>query len=153
MCTFYCPLRKKRCTLPGGHKCTHSAAHLLKRFKSLSPTILLWQGHCWLEKAKQTNNEFNFVYGACNLTKWHFEIPISVWCQLMSLSNLFLKFGKFLVWYLGCGCMTSNFTVQMTLRHLLLMPMNENFECKDCQIYSKMLRKISGGSILVSSES
>ena len=30
----------------------------------------------------------------------------------------------------------------MTLRHLLLMPMNKILDCKDHQIYSKMLRKI-----------
>ena len=30
----------------------------------------------------------------------------------------------------------------MTLRHLLLMPMNKILNCKDHQIYSKMLRKI-----------
>ena len=38
--------------------------------------------------------------------------------------------------------MTFNFTTQMTLRHLLPMPMNKKRECKDHQIYSKMLRKI-----------
>ena len=30
----------------------------------------------------------------------------------------------------------------MTLRQLLPMPMNEKLECKDRQIYSKMLRNI-----------
>ena len=30
----------------------------------------------------------------------------------------------------------------MTLRHFLLMPMNKKLECKDHQIYSKVLRKI-----------
>ena len=49
----------------------------------------------------------------------------------MSLRNIFLKFGKFLVLYLGCGCMTFNFTTQMILRHLLPMPMNKKLECKD----------------------
>ena len=52
------------------------------------------------------------------------------------------KFGKFLVLFLGCGSMTYNFTTQMTLHHLLIMPMNKLLECKDHQIYSKMLRKI-----------
>ena len=42
----------------------------------------------------------------------------------------------------GRGCMTFNFKIQMTLRHLLPMPMNKKRECKDHQIYSKMLRKI-----------
>ena len=38
--------------------------------------------------------------------------------------------------------MTFNFTTQMTLRHLSPMPMNTKLECKDHQIYSKMLKKI-----------
>ena len=62
--------------------------------------------------------------------------------QLMSLSNLFLKLGKFLVSHLCCDCITFNFTTQMTLRHLLPMAMNKKLECKDHQIYCKMLRKI-----------
>ena len=61
----------------------------------------------------------------------------------MSLSNLFLKVGKFLVLYLVCGCMTFNFTIQMTLRHLLPMPTNKILECKDHQIYSKRSAKES----------
>ena len=35
-----------------------------------------------------------------------------------------------------------NFTKQMTLRLLLLVPVNEILDCKDYQIYSKLLRKI-----------
>ena len=31
---------------------------------------------------------------------------------------------------------------EMSLRHLLLVPMYKKLECKDRQIYSKMLRKI-----------
>ena len=38
--------------------------------------------------------------------------------------------------------MTFDFITQMTLRHLLPMPMNKELEFKDHQIYSKMLRKI-----------
>ena len=75
---------------------------------------------------------------------WHFEIPIYFWFQWMSLSNLFLiKLWKFLVMYLSCGCMTFNFTTQMTSSHLL-PPVSENkkLECKDHQIYSETLRKI-----------
>ena len=46
--------------------------------------------------------------------------------------------------------MTFNFMTQMTLRHLLPMPMNKKLECKDHQIYSKMLRKICKKGILMS---
>ena len=48
----------------------------------------------------------------------------------MSSSNLFLKFGKFLVLYLGCVCMTFNFTTERILRHLLLMPINKKLSAK-----------------------
>ena len=47
-------------------------------------------------------NEFKCEYGAINMIKYQFEIPICFWFQLMSLSNLFLKFGTFMVLYLGC---------------------------------------------------
>ena len=54
----------------------------------------------------------------------------------MSLSNLFIKFWKFLVLYLGCGCIWL-----LILRHKWLqvtsypMPMNKKFEYKDHQKY------------------
>ena len=79
----------------------------IKIFKPLSPTVLLWQGHCWI--GKNTNKEFKCVDGTCSLAKYRFEIRICFWFQLKSPSNIFLKFGKFLVLYLGCGFMTFNF--------------------------------------------
>ena len=94
-----------------------------------------------IAEGKNTNKEFNCIYGACNLTKSHFEIPICFWFQLIFLRNLFLKFGKFLVLCLGCGCMTFNLATQMTLSHLLAMPINKNIEGKDPQICSKNIEK------------
>ena len=38
--------------------------------------------------------------------------------------------------------MTFDFATQMPLPHLSAMPMNKKLECKDQQIYSKMLKKI-----------
>ena len=55
------------------------------------------------------------------------------WCSL-NLENFWFYIWVVVLWL--------NFTTQMTLRHLLLMPMNKILECKDHQIYSKMLRKI-----------
>ena len=52
--------------------------------------------------------------------------------------------------------MTFNFTTPVTLCHLLPMSMNKKRECKDQQIYSKMLKKYilkKGSLISVSSES
>ena len=37
--------------------------------------------------------------------------------------------------------MTFNFTTQLPLRHLLLISMKKKLECKDHQVYSKMLRR------------
>ena len=135
------PLLKKRCTVlpaPWGHRCTHSSK---RRFKPLPGTTFLWQGLCWIEKKSRTRNLTMFM--VLNLTKYHFEIPMCFWFQL-SLSNLLLKFWKSLVSYLARGCVTFNFTTQMTLHPLLLlpMPMIKKHQCKDHQIYSKTLRKI-----------
>ena len=55
------------------------------------------------------------------------------WCSL-NLENFWFYIWVVVLWL--------NFTTQMTLRHLLLMPMNKILDCKDHQIYSKMLRKI-----------
>ena len=49
---------------------------------------------------------------------------------------------KFLVLSLGCGCMTFDFTIQLTLSQFLSMPMNKKPESKDNEIFSKLLRKI-----------
>ena len=38
--------------------------------------------------------------------------------------------------------MNFDFTAQITSSHLFPMSMNKNLECKDHQMYSKMLRKI-----------
>ena len=55
------------------------------------------------------------------------------WCSL-NLENFWFYIWVAVLWL--------NSITKMTLRHLLLMPMNEILECKDHQIYSKMLRKI-----------
>ena len=112
-----------------GHRYTHSEAHSSKRFK---PLPLYYYSKATVELEKNTNKELSCVYVACNLTKKHFEIPICFWFQLMSLSSLFLKFGKSLVLNLGCDYMTFNFATQMTLRHLLPMtcPWIKNLSAK-----------------------
>ena len=55
------------------------------------------------------------------------------WCTL-NLENFWFYIWVVVLWL--------NFTIQMTLRHLLIMSMNKIPDCKDHQIYSKMLRKI-----------
>ena len=55
------------------------------------------------------------------------------WCSL-NLENFWFYIWVIVLWL--------NFTTQMTLCHLLLMPVNKILDCKDHQIYSKMLRKI-----------
>ena len=55
------------------------------------------------------------------------------WCSL-NLENFW-----FYIWVM---VLELDFTKQMTLRLLLLVPVNEILDCKDYQIYSKLLRKI-----------
>ena len=50
-----------------GSRCTHSVAQLLK--KDLNICQSLYNGNVIVELEKNTNMEFNRVYGACNLTK------------------------------------------------------------------------------------
>ena len=114
-CTFYCAHGKKR-----KKRCIHSAAGSSKRFKSLSVTVLLQQGHCWIGK-KHTM----LVIWPSSTLKCIFVFDFNI-----CLSYLFLKFGKFLVLYLGCSCATFNFTTQRTLRHLIPRPMNKNLSTK-----------------------
>ena len=38
---------------------THSAAQSWKRFKHLSVTMLLWQGHCWIGKKHKQQQQQN----------------------------------------------------------------------------------------------
>ena len=40
-----------------------------------------YYGKVIVELEKNTNKEFNCVYGAGNLAKQHFEIPICFWFQ------------------------------------------------------------------------
>ena len=58
---FLCPQEKNVLLFP-----THSAAQSSKRFK---PLPLYYYGKVIDELEKNTNNELNCVYGACNLTK------------------------------------------------------------------------------------
>ena len=55
----------------------------------------------------------------------------------MSLSNLFLTFGKFQALNLDFGCMTFNFTAKMTSRHLLPIPMNKKQSAKTTKYIPK----------------
>ena len=113
--TFYCLLRKKRYHCSSwDHRCTHSAVHSSKIFKPFLGIILLCQGYCWI--GKNTNKKLS-----CVMVFMMSEIPICFWCQWFSLSTLFLiKFWKFLVLYLGYGCMTFDFTTEIISCHLLL---------------------------------
>ena len=51
---FINPQEEKVCFSSWGHRCTHSAAQLSKRFKAL-----LHQGCCWI--GKNTNKKFSYV--------------------------------------------------------------------------------------------
>ena len=125
VCILLCP-RKKRCTLLLEGTDVHIQRHNYQKDLNLFRS-LFYHAKVIVELAKNTNKKFNCVYRAYDLTKQDFEISICFLFQLMSLSNLFPNAGNFLVLYLGCGCIDFNFTTQMTLRHLLPMPINKNW--------------------------
>ena len=79
-CTCYCATRKKRYTLlPEGtevHIQQQNHKNDLNFCLSLCYYIIV-------ELEKKTNEEFNFVYGACNLTKQHFEIQM-FWLSIIN---------------------------------------------------------------------
>ena len=96
----------------------YSAEHSLKRFKPLSDIILLCQGYCWT--GKNINKEFScvmvFIMRPSSTLKLQFIFDFNecLWA-IFSLLNIW----TFLVLYLACGCMTFDFTTQMTSSHLL----------------------------------
>ena len=140
VCTFYCPLRKKSYNILPETTDVHIHHHIHQKDLNLclrshdsAPRLLM----------KKHKQGIQLCYGVYSETKQHF--PIWVWFQWMSLSNLFLRLlnlRKFLVLYLGCGCMAFDFITQMTLSHFLPMLVNEKLKCRDHKIYFKMLRKI-----------
>ena len=77
VCTFYCPLRKKRfIILPKGTD-VHIQQHIHQKDLNLClhcitmPRLLLnW---------KKQKQDIQLCYSAYNKTKQHFEIPICVW--------------------------------------------------------------------------
>ena len=75
-----------------------------------------------IAELEKTNKEFNRVYGTYNLTKQYFNIPICFNECLWAIFSFGIKFWKFMVLYLGCGCMSFDFTTQMTLSHLVSYP-------------------------------
>ena len=61
----------------------------------------------------------------------------------MSLRKFFLiKFWKILALYLGCGCVTFDFTTQMISSHLFTHVDESKTWVQRPQIHSKMLLKI-----------
>ena len=68
VCTFYCPLRIKRCTLlPKG-----TDVHIKQRIhqKDLNLCLpLYYYGKVIVELEKNANMEFNCACGACDLTR------------------------------------------------------------------------------------
>ena len=125
-----------------GHRCTHSAAQSIKRFKLLSPIKLLCQGYCWIEK--NTNNRFMVLIikpGSTLKFQFVFSFNKCLWAFffLLSFENFWIYIWVVVVWLLSLRHRWLYFKSPLTRRS---MPMNKKLECKDQQIYSKMLRKI-----------
>ena len=79
VCTFYCPLTKKRFNiLPKGtgvdmHQHIHQKDFILCLHHVTMPMLFL--------NCKKHKQEIQLCYGAYNETKKHFEIPICFWFQ------------------------------------------------------------------------
>ena len=132
VCTFYCPLRKTRYNILPEGTYVHIQEHThQKDLNHLSDII-------WKHK-----QGIKLCYGVYN--EIYKDFPICFWFQRMSLSNLFLRLlnlRNFLVLYLSCSCMIFNFTTKWPRVTFYPMPMNKKLDCKDHEIYLKMLRKI-----------
>ena len=67
-CKFYCHLRKTRCTLLPEGTDIQIQQHIQQKDLNLC-LPLYYYGKVIVELEKNTNKEFNSIYGACNLTK------------------------------------------------------------------------------------
>ena len=125
MCTFHCPLRKKRYT---------TLFFLRAQMYTFSSRFIKDRVVVELEKTQTRNSAV--VMALC------YESPIYFFFQRMSLSNLFLiKFWKFLVIYLSWGC-------RLDLRHKwlqvtsYLMPMKiKNLSAKTTKYIPKRWKR------------
>ena len=113
------------------HRCTHSAAYSSKRFKPLLHHVKVV-----VETEKNTNKKFSrfmvLILRLSSTLKFQFIFRFNE-CLWEFFSWLF---SKFLVLYLGCGCifMTFDITTQKWLQVTCYpMPMNKIPECKDHQ--------------------
>ena len=118
-----------------GTRCTYSAAHSSKIFKSLSITVLLCQGYCWI--GKYTNEAFNrAITLIIRPRNKHFAIPFFLFWSI-SLSNLFLiTFLKLLAIHFGMVANTISISVMWTDDFWFYITDEGH------QLYSKMSRKI-----------
>ena len=119
MCTFYCSLMKKRCTLLSKGTDVHIQQHIYQRDLHLC-LQLYYYGKVIVELEKTQTRNLTVLMVLVIWPSSTLEF-LFFWFQLNSLSNLFLKFGKFLVLYLGCGCMKfqniDDFTSSLSYAH------------------------------------
>ena len=84
-CIFFLyPQEKEVHSSSWGHRYiyTHSAAQSSKMFKPLPVTILLWQGHCWIEKKHKQGTELCLWCLSDQVALWNsylFLISVHVW--------------------------------------------------------------------------
>ena len=115
MCTFFWPLRKKRCTILTEGTDLHIQQHIHQK------NINLFLTSCYytkiivdLEKI-QTNSTMQWNFVVRPSSKFQFAFGFNESVRIFFL----IKFWKIIVLYLGCGCMTFDFTTQITSSYLL----------------------------------
>ena len=127
------------------HRCTYSAGHSSKRFKSFPDIMLLCQGCCWV--GKNTNKEFScccffflliIIRPSSTFNFWSvfgFNEYLSGILSLMNVESFW-----FHVWVVVARLLI----LQHKWPQVTFWPMSKNkkLEFKDHQIHFKMLRKI-----------
>ena len=120
-----------------GYRSTHSAVYSPKRFKHFS--TLIYYCAKVIVNCKNTNKEFNcamvLIIRPCSTLKFQFSF---------FLLNVSMQFFPYYIsgFIFRFACITFDFTKEIALSHLSSIPINKKLECKDNQIYSKMLKEI-----------
>ena len=151
VCTFYCPFRNKRYTLLEKKRWTvpesiniHIQRLIYQKYLNLC-LLLYYYGKVIfeLEKTQARNSTVFIVLVIWPSSTLNFLFVLG-FNECLQVFFFLIKFRKYLVFYLDCGCLTFNFLDNLDDFISLLTPMtmNKKLMCKDHQIYSKMLKKI-----------
>ena len=143
VCTFHCPLWKKRFTfLPEGTD-VHIQQHINQKDLNLCYIMLLCQGCCWI--GKNINNKFScvmvLIVRPSSTLKFQFIFGFNeyLWeiVSLLNFVNFWFIFGLWMHIYDFWLCDTNDFKLPLTPCQWI-----KNLSAKTTNIYYEMLKKI-----------